>query len=94
MTVKHLTTGRWTILNSLFDVRCVIDKLEFQKRRLADNFLGALRILNAGKLDENVALALPLDNRLTDTELIDSVANRLERLVDSVIAQRPHFFFA
>ena len=37
--------------------------------------------------------SLTLDHRLADTELIDAIANGLQRLIDNVIAQRAHFLF-
>jgi hypothetical protein len=60
----------------------VAHELEGQHRGLADQRLGALRILDAGQLDHDVALALPLDDRLAHAELVDAVADGLQRLVD------------
>ena len=52
----------------------------------ADQLLGALRILDAGQLDDDVVVALPLDDRLGDAELVDAVADRLQRLLDREFA--------
>src|SRR5262249_24762482 len=92
VTVKHLSTGRWTVLDRLFDVRGIIDKLEFQQSGLTDDLLRTLGILNPRKLDNNIFLAFPLNNRLAHAELVDSVANRLQRLIDGIITQRANFF--
>ena len=58
------------------------DELELEHRGPADQLLRALRVLDAGELDEDLVISLPLDGRLGDAELVDPVADRLERLVD------------
>ena len=61
-------------------------QLELEERRLADQLLGALRVLDAGQLDDDLVRALRLHRRLGDAELVDPVADDLERLVDDVVA--------
>jgi len=61
-------------------------ELELEERRLADQLLGALRILDAGQLDDDLVRALRLHRRFGDAELVDAVADDLERLVDDVVA--------
>ena len=57
-----------------------IHKLEFQKRGFADEVLGALRILNPGKLDEQAVFSLKANVRLADPELVDPVSNGFKGL--------------
>ena len=50
--------------------------------------LDALRIVDAGQLDDDAvaADALARDHRLGDAEVVDAVADRLHRLVDRQVA--------
>ena len=61
-------------------------QLELQNRRLADEILRALRVLDARQLNQDAVGAATLDDRLTDTELIDAVPNRLDGLIDRELA--------
>ena len=61
-----------------------LEQLEFEQRRLADQVLGALHVLQAGQLDDDAVLTLPLNGRLGDTELVDAVADNLLRPVDGI----------
>jgi hypothetical protein len=44
-------------------------------------------------LDENILLSLTLNDRLTDAELIDPVADSLEGLINCKVAHRAQLFF-
>src|SRR6185503_9810027 len=94
LTVEYLPARGRTAFYRIFDVSVVIDEFELQEGGLADNLLGALGILNPRKLDENIILAVALDNRFAHAELVDAVAYRFQSLVDRVIAQRTDLFFA
>ena len=41
-----------------------------------------MRVLNAGKLNENAVRAAALDDRLTDAELVDAVSDGFDGLID------------
>ena len=60
----------------------VVDELEFQKGRPADQVFGAGRILDPGKLDDDPVRPLRDDLRFGDAELIDPVPDRLQALLD------------
>jgi hypothetical protein len=62
--------------------RLLSDKPELKLGRAADQFLGSLGILDAGQLHDNLARALFLDRRLSDTKLVDTVTDDLKRLFD------------
>src|SRR5207244_1586052 len=49
--------------------------------RAPNQFLGAFRVLNTRQLDQDVLRALALDVGFGDAELIDTVADGLERLL-------------
>ena len=92
MTVKQLSPRWRAVFDRIIDIGRVVDELEFQKSRLADNLLGAFWILNAGKLDQDIFLSFALNNRLADAELIDPVTNRFQRLIDGIVPQRAQLF--
>src|SRR5581483_10271087 len=92
LSVENLSAGRRPAFQRVFDAVAIIDQLEFEQSRLLDELLRLFGILNAGQLDENFLLPLALDDRLADAELIDAVANRLERLLDRLVAQRAQLF--
>ncbi len=54
--------------------------MEGQTRCLADEILEALGIAKAGHLYQNPIVALPLDDRLGGSHLVDTAADHLERL--------------
>ena len=60
----------------------LIDHLERQLCRLAENVLKALRILKTRDLDENTVYALALDDRFGRAELVDAAADNFDRLRD------------
>jgi hypothetical protein len=66
----------------------MVDQPELQKGRVLDQFLHALRIVDARQLnDDPVAVqSLALDYRLGHTELIDPIPDRLHRLHDGQVA--------
>ena len=50
--------------------------------------LGAIDVGDAGQLHQDlVAVGLPGDARLADAELVDAALDRLQRLVDRLLAQ-------
>ncbi len=57
-----------------------VDELQLQESRALDQVLDPLGVVDARELDENPVRALPRDERLGDAELVDPVANRLDRL--------------
>ena len=73
----------------LLRAHAVVDQLELQQRRLADEGLGALRILDTRQLDQDAVLALPSDRRLGHPELVDAVADRLDALPDREVRDGP-----
>ena len=71
----------------LIDRRPLVEQLELEQRGLADEGLGARRVLDARQLDQDLIRALARDRGLAHTELIDAVADGLEPLTDGVVAQ-------
>ena len=67
-------------------VGALVDQLELEQRGLADEGLGPRRILHARELDQDAVLALLLDGRLGDAELVDAVADGLEPLAHRQVA--------
>ena len=59
-----------------------IQHFEFEQRGFLDQILGALGILDARELDDDLLQALPLYDRFRDPELIDSVSDRFQCLID------------
>ena len=66
----------------------LVGYLEFQERRFLDDVLGALWIVDAGKLDDDAVVASLLHDGLGNPELVDAVANDLERVVDGLALVR------
>src|SRR5262252_7274791 len=62
-----------------------LDELELEERGLADQLLRTLLIEKAGELDQDAIVALLLDRRLGDAELVDSVPDDLHGLIDCVL---------
>ena len=93
MTVKQLSPRWRAVFDRIINIGRVVDELEFQKSRLADDLLGAFWILNAGKLDQDIFLSFALNNRLAYAELIDPVTNRFQRLINGIVPQRAQLFF-
>ncbi len=67
-------------------LRTVVDDLELELRRAADDRLDALEVgrLQAGELDDDVGPLLD-DRRLGDAELVDAAADRLDALAKRVV---------
>ncbi len=61
------------------------DGHELQKRRPADEVLRALLVLESRQLDDDTIVALALDRRLGNTELVDPVADDFESPVHGVL---------
>ena len=76
--------------------RSLLDNLQLEERRVADDFLGARHVGHARELHQNlVGRSLAGDDRLGDAQLVDAALNRLQRLVHSLFAKlrrdvRPH----
>ena len=79
--VEGLEQGR------LVGGRAGLDQLPLQDGGDLDQVLDPLGIVDAGQLDDDLVGALPLDERLGDAELVDPVADRLQGLVDGLVAQ-------
>src|SRR5688500_10763661 len=60
----------------------LVRNLKLQERRLLDYVLGTLRVIDAGKLDDDAIVPGFLDERLRDAELIDSRSNDLESAIE------------
>ena len=67
--------------------RPLIEQLELEQRRLADQGLGPFGILNTRQLDQDAVLALTGDGRLGHAELIHAIADRLDALAHGEIGQ-------
>ena len=72
--VEHVDVGRI--------VAGVGDEAEFELRGRAENFLEAIRVLQARHLHEDAVGALALDVRLGRAERVDAPADDFDRLVD------------
>ena len=66
------------------------DQPPFQDGRGLDDALDALGVVDARQLDDDLVAAVALDDRLGHAELVDAVADGLDRLVDGLVAQRLH----
>jgi len=58
-----------------------IHQFELQKSRSADQILCSLPVFNAGKLYQNPFFTLDPNVRFANTELIDPISDRLQRLI-------------
>ena len=56
--------------------------MEGQLGGLSDQRLQALRITEAGRLDQDAVVALPLDRRLGGAQFVDAAVDDLDRLLD------------
>ena len=56
--------------------------LEFKEGRFLHDVLRTLRVVNAGKLDDDSVIARFLNERLGHTKLVDTIANDFEGVVD------------
>ena len=86
VTVQDLAARRRTRTQRPLHVAALVHQLELQQRGLADERLGPLRILDSGQLDQDVPLSLALDGGFRDPELVDAVADGLQRLVHREVA--------
>ncbi len=75
-------------LDCVLGIGVLVDHLEFKTGRLAEQGNGPLRVLDPGKLDQDAVVALALKDRLADSELVDAVAHRLQRLAHGVVLNR------
>ena len=68
--------------------RPLLDLLQLELRGRADDFLRAVDVGHAGQLHQDlIGGAVARDDRLGDAELVDAALDRLQRLVDRVLAQ-------
>src|SRR5262249_20102098 len=85
----HRRTSRRTAIDRLLHRHRVVDHLEGQLGGLAEYVLQPLRVLQAGHLYDDAVVALTLDHRLGGAELVDALADDLDRLshrrVDTII---------
>ena len=65
--------------------RLEVEKLELRGR--ADDLGGRFGILDAGKLDHDLVVALRPDLGLRDAELVDAVAHDLDRAVEVFLGE-------
>ena len=65
------------------------DEMKGHLRRLADEVLEAVRVVETRGLDENTVHALTLDARLERAELVDAAVDDLDRLLHDL----PHAGF-
>ncbi len=79
---QHFRVLRQSSLLRLVRRNAGIDHPEIHLGGLAENFLQARRILQAGHLHENAVDALTLDQRLDGTEFVDPLLDDLDRLLD------------
>ena len=86
--VEDFVAGRRTVLDRVLHVLGVVNQLEFEHRGFADQFLGALGVLDAGELHQDFVVTFFGDGGFAHAELIDSIADGLERLVHRVRSNR------
>ena len=60
-----------------------INQMKSELRRFAEQTFDPIRIIDAGKLDENAILPLPLNIRLIHPRFIHAAADNLDGLIDS-----------
>ena len=63
----------------------LVDELELQQGRPADEVDGPFRVLDSGQLDQDPVVALGDDLGLRHAELVHAVADRLEALVEGCL---------
>src|SRR5690606_29029909 len=73
--------ARWHAPGSA-DIGGKVNQMEGELRGLAEQPLDAVRIIEAGKLDENAVLPLTLDIRFIDAGLVHAATDNLDRLID------------
>jgi hypothetical protein len=67
--------------------RAGFDQLELEDRGLADDVLRARHVADAWHLDEDFLARLTGDARLGHAELVDAAIDRLQRLLDRLLAE-------
>ncbi len=85
--VEELVALGYPFAHRPLRVHLVVDQLELEQRGLADESFGALGILHARELDEDPIVALLLDGRLGDAELVHAIADGLEALPDGQLLE-------
>ena len=84
LVLEHLGVRGDCSLCGRLDVASVVNHAELEGRGGAEDFLGARGVLDARELDDDAVGALALDKRLGDAELVDTVPDDVDVLVDSV----------
>src|SRR5262249_50461615 len=82
--IDDFRVRRRTSLQRLLDRHRRIDEAERQLGGLAENFEQLLGIAEARHLNQNAIVSLALDRRLDEPELIDALADDLDRLIDDL----------
>ncbi len=82
LLIEDLVPRGKVALESLFQAVLIIHQLELQEGGPADQFDRPLRVLDAGKLDEDLIFPLGGDDRFGHAELVDPVPDRLQALAD------------
>ncbi len=67
--------------------RAGLDELPFQDGGDLDQLLDAVGVVDAGQLDDDLVVALPLDEGLGDAQAVDAVVDRFLGLVDRLVAE-------
>ena len=60
----------------------IIHEFEFQLSGAPDQIFGPVRIFNTRQLDQNTSISLSADIGLSDPELVDTIADGFQRLID------------
>ena len=91
--VVDFATGGYSTLQGLFNTPLLIHQLEFQQGRLADEVNCPLWIFDAGQLDQDTVFPLGSDVRLTNSKLVNPVADGLQPLVYCQLFYMAHLAF-
>ena len=86
--VEELGSRRQVPLDRILGIGILVDHLEFEAGGLAEQGDGPLRVLDPGQLDQDAVVALALQDRLADPELVDAVAHGLQRLAHRIVLDR------
>ncbi|EKD37830.1 MAG: hypothetical protein ACD_75C00976G0002 [uncultured bacterium] len=87
--------GRSCLPDQLLQIQAgrIGNKFEFQLSGFAEEFEGALGILDAGQLNDNFVLALANNYGLGNAELVDPVSQDFQRLVNCIVLDEVLLFF-
>src|SRR5712671_5728068 len=79
---QDLVTRRQPAPPSIFYGDTLVHELKCQLRGAPEQLLDALRVVDAGQLDEDAVLPFALDRRLFCAGLVDAAADDLDRLLE------------